>query len=190
MTADHIAARNKANAQKSTGPKSAAGKRIIAGNARKHGVTGRPDPDQLRKWLAVILNQPQIAADDLSTSDARGFLALALAEAEVRLETVEEALAAVQDDGSAEPQSMAGLCQDIAQVHALAEEMLDFASPLQTGFSLKLRLVNDSNGARMKGASLREHRLKVMQRYHAEARSRRRRAFWAWIAHEAGGQGT
>lgn len=184
MTTDRIAARNVANAQKSTGPKSAAGKAVVAGNARKHGVTGRPDPQMLRKWLAVILNQPEIAVDDLSPGDTRGFLALALAEAEVRLETVEEALAAVQDDGSPDPQSMAGLCKDIADVRALTEEMLDFASPLQKGFSINLRVVNDRYGARMKGASLRKHRLKVLQRYRAEARSRRRRAFWAWTAHE------
>lgn len=190
MTTDRVTARNRENARKSTGPRSAAGKTIVAGNARKHGVTGRPDRALLRKWLAVIRDQPEISADDLSPNDTRGFLALALAEAEVRLVTVDEALAAVQDDLSADPQSMAGLCKDLEEVRALAEEMLDFASPLQKGFSINLRITNDRNGAHMKGASMREQRLKIMQRYRAEARSRRRRAFWAWITHESGRQGT
>ncbi|MFA8444031.1 hypothetical protein [Yoonia sp.] len=48
MTTDPITIRNKANARKSTGPKSAAGKAVVAGNARKHGVTGRPDPGRVK----------------------------------------------------------------------------------------------------------------------------------------------
>ena len=44
MTREDIAARNRANAQTSTGPKTARGKAAVAGNARRHGATARPDP--------------------------------------------------------------------------------------------------------------------------------------------------
>ena len=72
MSADHIAARNRSNAQNSTGPKTAKGKAVVAGNARKHGVTGRPDPDRIQKWLAIILNQPNISLADLMPDDDHG----------------------------------------------------------------------------------------------------------------------
>jgi hypothetical protein len=181
MTTDRITTRNKANARKSTGPKSAAGKAVVAGNARKHGVTGRPDPGRVKAWLAVVLNRPQITPDDLAPRDERGFLALALAEAETRLVAVEQALAAAQDDPHPEPHSLLALSADLEDVRALAEEMLDFALPSQKGFYLNLSVVNDRRGIRTKGPSMTDNRRKVLRRYHAEARSRRRRAFTAWI---------
>jgi hypothetical protein len=190
MTTDRITARNQANAQKSTGPRSAAGKAIVAGNAKKHGVTGRPDPERVKTWLSIILNRPQITPDDLAPRDERGFLALALAEAETRLVAVEKALAAAQDEEPQRSFSMSALSADLEDVRALAEEMLDFALPSQKGFYLNLSLVNDRYGPRTKGASMADNRRKVLRRYHAEARSRRRRAFGAWINYESGGQTT
>ena len=39
MSGADIAARNRANAQKRTGPRTVEGKAIVAGNARRHGAT-------------------------------------------------------------------------------------------------------------------------------------------------------
>lgn len=115
----------------------------------------------------------------MAPRDERGYLALALAEAGVRLVDVEKALATAQDEKPQQPHSMSTLTADLEEVRALAEEMLDFALPSQKGFYLNLSLVNDSHGPRTKGASMADNRRKVLRRYHAEARSRRRRAFGA-----------
>ncbi len=92
MTREEIAARNRLNAQKSTGPKTASGKAVVAGNARRHGVTARPDPDTIATWVRIILDDPDITAEALLPTNERGVRALLLAQAEVQLVTAHRAL--------------------------------------------------------------------------------------------------
>ena len=80
MTTD-IARRNRANATKSTGPRTQAGKAAVSGNARRHGATARPDPARVGLWLRIILAQPDLTLTDFIPCDERRFRALALAEA-------------------------------------------------------------------------------------------------------------
>mgnify|MGYP001089534696 CR=1 FL=1 len=183
MSADHLAQRNRVNAQKSTGPKSAHGKAVVAGNAKKHGVTGRPDPDRLRAWLGVILGRAQIGPADLMPSDDYGLRALALAEAETRLVAVQEAMQALtQETVSTAPATMAALVADAEDVAALTHEMIAFTGDVKQGFRTNIRIVNDKRGARTVGMTPYENRIRIMTRYLAEAQARRRRAFAAWIA--------
>ena len=84
MTSATIAERNRANAKKSTGPRSAQGKAVVSRNARRHGVTSKPDPTSVAAWLRIILDTPDLAPGDLLKDDRRTSSALALAEAEVR----------------------------------------------------------------------------------------------------------
>jgi hypothetical protein len=185
MCADHIAARNRSNAQKSTGPKTARGKAVVAGNARKHGVTGRPDPDCIQAWLAIILNQPDIGLADLMPDDDRGTCALVLAEAEVRLAVVEDALRASKNEPYDVPKTIFAQYKESEDILQLAEELMAFEQTSKRGFRINIRIVNDKYGARTTGVSLRENRSRILLRYLAEAKSRRRRAFAAWIAMEA-----
>ena len=60
MGRGEIAARNRLNAQKSTGPKTASEKALVAGNARRHGATARPYPDTVVTWIRVILDDPKM----------------------------------------------------------------------------------------------------------------------------------
>ena len=183
MSADRLALRNQANAQKSTGPKTADGKAVVAGNAKKHGVTGRPDPDRLRAWLGVILGHAQIGAADLIPSDDYGLRALALAEAEARLVSVQEAMWALEEKRvSTAPVTMAALVADAEDVAALTHEMIAFTGAVKQGFRTDIRIVNDKHGARTVGMTPYENRVRIMTRYLAEAQSHRRRAFSAWIA--------
>ncbi len=92
MTREEIAARNRVNAQKSTGPKTASGKAVVAGNARRHGATARPDPDTVATWIRIILDDPEITAEALLPINERGARALLLAQAEVQLVTAKRAL--------------------------------------------------------------------------------------------------
>ncbi|UOD51435.1 hypothetical protein [Orrella daihaiensis] len=68
MTSDRRQAANRLNAQRSTGPKSAAGKRAAALNAIRHGLTARtildvPDPalDQIHSVILPEIKDPEIA---------------------------------------------------------------------------------------------------------------------------------
>lgn len=92
MTRDEIAARNRVNALKSTGPKAVQGKAVAAGNARRHGATARPDPAAVATWLRIILDDPDITAKALVSTDERGYRALMLAQDEVQLITAANAL--------------------------------------------------------------------------------------------------
>ncbi len=85
MTANGKAARNRTNAQKSTGPKTVAGKAAVAQNARRHGVTAKPDPASVAVWVRVILNDPDLTPADLLAEDYRMRRALSLAAAEVKV---------------------------------------------------------------------------------------------------------
>lgn len=82
MTTDKQAAANKANAQKSSGPKTSQGKEIAARNAKEHGLTTSPDWQKVTSWYRIIMANTAAKPDPLSTDRfARAGLALAEAEA-------------------------------------------------------------------------------------------------------------
>lgn len=87
MTTVRQAASNRANATKSTGPKSVTGKHRSAINAKRHGMRGRPDADQVLAWFRVILDDPDALINDVMFDPAQR-TAMELAEAEVRLANV------------------------------------------------------------------------------------------------------
>jgi hypothetical protein len=73
---------NRKNAQKSTGPQSAVGKRRSSGNALRHGYNTAPDPSATLDHLRHILSDPTAdVASSLQTEIGRAALALALADA-------------------------------------------------------------------------------------------------------------
>lgn len=92
MTSSLITARNKANAKKSTGPKTAAGKARVSGNAWRHGATARTDLGSVATWARIILDRPELTLADLLKDSVRMAAALALAEAEVQLVSAQATL--------------------------------------------------------------------------------------------------
>lgn len=92
MISDAISARNRANAAKSTGPRSEAGKAVVAQNARRHGATARLDPELVSTWLKIILNTPEISHEHFTQDQESGRLALELARAEAVLCRSEQAM--------------------------------------------------------------------------------------------------
>lgn len=80
MTSPFQIAANRINAKRSTGPKTANGKRASSGNARRHGLTAALTPDEVRAAYFRITGQGLPL--DAALGDAK---ALQLAKAEVRL---------------------------------------------------------------------------------------------------------
>jgi hypothetical protein len=177
MSRSDITARNRANARKSTGPRTARGKAAVADNARRHGATARPDPARVRAWLAIILDRPEITADDLLPEGEAGFRALALAEAEARLVSTQEALDRLEA-GKPEPSDPA---RDYAEVlDMLKRDVVEggSAGDINTGLSLLRQISGAVENPDASGG----HRHVLLQRYLREARTGRRRAFEAWAA--------
>ena len=178
MTSQDRAARNRANAKKSTGPKTAAGKATAAQNARRHGVTAKPDPASIAPWLRVILNDPDLTPADLLAEDDRMRRALALASAEVKvcvalasLDRFERGDEAPSDIGHEVQAYMDTMTNDLTEPGMTKRQFRE-------GLSLLQRLERE-NSARTAPAGKR-HRL--LSRYLREAQSQRRRAFQAWLA--------
>jgi hypothetical protein len=89
MTSERRRRANWANAQMSTGPRSAAGKRRASRNAKRHGLTTLLPEDIVAEWVDVILDDPKLQDVELDRDVMT--LATALAEAEARLERARRA---------------------------------------------------------------------------------------------------
>ena len=175
MTEARITARNRANARSSTGPRTAAGKAVVAGNARRHGATGRPDPQEVAMWLAIILDTPEISPNALVPDDIYGQRALALAYAEARLVSCVRAYDAFE---------AGNVPDDIDTVFETSEvqlsrELLD--SPHFGKLDKRMReliqgIARDAPSAKAVDAGRRG----CLERYLREARAARKKAFTAW----------
>ena len=178
MTPQGIAARNRANAQKSTGPRTTAGKATSAQNARSHGATAKPDPASIAPWLRVILDDPDLKPADLFAEDDHTLRALALAEAEVK---VSAALTSLErfERGDDTPSEVTRKFREfvVSITGELAEEVMT-KRQYRAGLSLLKRLGNEiSNETVLEGK-----RHKLLRRYLREAQSHRGKAFQAWLA--------
>ncbi len=85
MTTERQRNANQKNASKSTGPRSAEGKRRAAKNARTHGLTLTPDQDAVLRWVRIIRGDPGATRLD-NMGSVTGRATIALAEAEALLE--------------------------------------------------------------------------------------------------------
>lgn len=76
---------NRRNARKSTGPKSAAGKKRVSGNAAKHMLNVPPPHELVRKWFRIIMDDPH-AEPDLADFGARQRATILYAQARAQVE--------------------------------------------------------------------------------------------------------
>ncbi|WP_050929908.1 hypothetical protein [Aestuariivita boseongensis] len=190
MTSDRITARNRANARKSTGPKTKHGKDISAGNARRHGATARPDPESIAAWLGIILDRPDITIKDLLPSDEAGYRALALAEAEVKIVAAERALLEFEAGlapprlKSRKPPLIPKEDPDLDNIVNLMKEKLkteECTKAERRKAEAALKTLARMRAPRVSYYSQNGHH-RLLRRYLSEARSKRRKAFEAWAA--------
>lgn len=175
MTRRDFSDRNRANAAKSTGPKTSRGKAASSQNARRHGATSAPDASSVLTWLSVILDRPHILPSDLMPMEEVGRIALNLAQAEARLANAEKALAefeAGEQSGGDDLNNIAGHILD-----ALSEPS---TTPQQhnSGIAILARIAK----ARLRDAAGQTRRHRLLVRYAREARSARSRAIRTWAA--------
>ena len=184
MTPEAIATRNRANAAGSTGPRTAEGKATVARNARRHGATAAPDPDRVLTWLRIIRNDPDLDASKVYLRDEGTSVALALAAAEVRYAAAARAL---QDfEGGRAP--LSPWAQDLQQDADMIRAFL--AEDPYRGRDRRRAMAIVSRYGKMIATDSQPggNRHRLLRRYLSEARSRRNKAFAAWIAHERGGR--
>lgn len=90
MTTERQRRANRANAQKSTGPRTAAGKARASRNAVTHGLTTTPDARSVDIWNRIIHENPAVPLEnpaiplDAFAASARDKAAFRLAMAEAR----------------------------------------------------------------------------------------------------------
>ena len=177
MTSDGRAARNRANAQRSTGPRTAAGKATVAQNARRHGATSQPKPSSVSAWLSVILDRPDIKSADLMPADERGFRALALARAEAQLVAAEQSLRDFEETAISPGETVPG---QISEATVMLRDLSGHArrsKEMQLNTALLRLLRHTEHNERVLGCG----RHNLLKRYLREARARRLSAFAAWL---------
>lgn len=145
MTDPAITARNRANAAKSTGPRTDAGKVVVAQNARRHGATARPDPERVATWARIFLDTPDLEPIDLLADDAHTRSALALAVAEARLAEATRALEEFETGTAPPSDEKASIQEQIIEIRAMLDEMPMSARDRRTGMSLIARLQKARN---------------------------------------------
>lgn len=181
MTTERQKQANRANAQKSSGPRSGVGRARSARNALRHGLTTSPDWSNVTSWYRIILDDPDIEPDPLDI-DPKRQAALNLAEAEAwrdRATRVEQAHIA----------DMASRALAQGQWMPPENGELDLDDPE----TLQLMIENYSDDF-MRGALriflrtspkrpvAQRNKQKQLTRYRREAEGRRRKALKIWIA--------
>lgn len=175
MSRDAIAARNRANAGHSTGPRTARGKAVVAQNARRHGMTGRLDVEAVATRLRIILDSPGLEACDLPQETVLGQAALKLAEADVREHAAQRALNNTVHERQREVVAFAPLKAALAEA-IMGPDMSAEARRALRGFTMEVFK------ARLAELRALKEQERLLLRYLREARAERRRAFAAWIA--------
>ncbi|EDM69526.1 hypothetical protein RAZWK3B_05927 [Roseobacter sp. AzwK-3b] len=168
MTSARQITANRANAQKSTGPRTQTGKTKAAGNARRHGLTSAPPLDLVRAWLRVILDTTEAPPliDLKQTERGRLALNLAMAEAHLRHLSVQNVRRLAEAE---EPDPI------YKWVELLEDDCAHFSWPKEAvRYLVRLRMrEHKQNIARM---------ARLHKRYTKEAMTARNRAFRAWVA--------
>jgi hypothetical protein len=171
---------NRANAAKSTGPRTEEGKRRASGNARRHGLSRPPQASEVMAWYKVLTGTGVDPALILKSDEERA--ALDLAEAEAHLANAmreEERFLDALETGE-------DLALQLRRVREIVEEIrhsIPGTSPEVERLLLARRgLVPHKTTHKIKETWTEPHvRHERLARYRKAAEVRRHKALQAWI---------
>lgn len=185
MATERQRSANARNAKKSTGPKTASGKRRAAKNAFSHGLTTPPPWEDVLTYYRIVVEDADADPGKAATQAERAALVLAECEAAcdraLRAETEAFELMAAYVETKGEP--------DLAKLLQV-QKGFDYENPDVLRFMLAHGNLDefDREAVRILYADSRHNlarrrrRLERISCYRQRAESRRRRAFKAWLA--------
>ena len=191
MTTQRQLKANRANAEKSTGPRSAAGRAQASGNARRHGLTTPLPWRDVIRWYRLITDDPG-ALPTANPGEEGGSAALRLAETEAHLERCLRAERAHTDLMFERAMDnidfwrtdlRTRLHREPVDVSAWAIWLANSEGPFDSFAKDTFRILIRTSKGRPAALDLRQ---RILRRYRAEAEARRRKALKAWA--EAGEQ--
>ena len=145
-------------------------------NAQKHGVTAELEPQSVRDWYRIILNDPEAEMPILARVNQMQERALTLAQSEVRLRRVLEVISEFEQKRDPLFEELANLLHDYEVYYGLgtkrALEKCD-----RDGFKLLLRIIKRDLRAVQSQIN---KRTRLLERYKLEALSKQRKAQKAW----------
>jgi hypothetical protein len=171
---------NATNATKSTGPRTAEGRAVSSGNARRHGLNTPPSWDETSAFLFLITGDGDVNPLSL---DERSHAALALAEAEARVARCVTAerrhLAHMAELAAQKPSAVAE--KTAKEADATEDEQWErrFSPDWKKHQVKKTRPPSDPNRP-----AARHQTLKSLMRYRREAEAQRRKALRRWLEAE------
>lgn len=185
MASDAQIRANRANAKRSTGPVSRTGRRRVAGNARRHGLTdANLDANLVLFFYRTILEDPLASPEGAIGNEYRE-VSLNLARSEARLVKVRDA---VTDLDQRIAQLVSRIEKDglIAERYAALGQFFEDAGLSASSaknpnhwFYDKLEIVGDIGKREPLYKAFEERR--ILMRYRNEAVSGRRKALKRWI---------
>ena len=148
----------------------------VTSNARKHGLTARPNPLSLLEWYRVIMNNPDAEIFFTEHMNNRQSLAFSLAKAEVCLRRSLEIERQFEHGHDPLFEKLA-VVQDEHKTYLSAILQVSPNGKIRRGFCRFLRmLVNDIDDLQCKI----KKRKRLLLRYKNEAQSKQRTAQKAW----------
>lgn len=145
-------------------------------NARKHGVTAELEPQSVRHWYRIIVNDTVAELPVLDVLNDMQVRALKLAQAEVSLRRVYEVLADFEKKRDPLFEELANLFHDYKMYLTLSFNS-NFDSNTRYGFRIMSRAIKKDIRTVQKQIN---KRTRLLQRYKREALSKQSKAQKVW----------
>tara|TARA_E500000178_G_scaffold249322_1_gene245918 strand:+ start:3369 stop:3923 length:555 start_codon:yes stop_codon:yes gene_type:complete len=152
------------------------GAEVARKNVRKHGLTAELAPKSVLEWYRIVLNDPKAALPVMETLSSQQRLALNLAQAEVRLQSVLHAIDAFEQECDPLFEERANQEHDYQLYLRFARNRILDKWTRDASKTLLQIITKDIR----KSYRQIETRTRLLQRYKREAMSKQRKAQKAW----------